>query len=116
MTAGKVDLFIERGATFSKTIKYVKGDTGVPVDLTGYAGYMQIRDAPNGNLIYTVPSGDIFIDVALGTIQVSIPMTATATMEAGEHSYDLVIKKSSYSRRLIEGKANVSEWVTKNAV
>lgn len=112
MPAAEFPIVIERGVTFTTVFQYTKGNTSTPVDLTGYTGYMQIRDAPSGNLIYTVPSTDIFIDVPTGKVQISIPMSGTASMRPGEWFYDIVLKNGGYSRRFVEGKAVVSDHVT----
>ena len=43
MPAGELDLYIEQGATYRKTLTWKTGSPATPVDLTGYTARLQVR-------------------------------------------------------------------------
>jgi hypothetical protein len=48
MAAGRYSFTIEQGATLNFEIQYTDAN-GLPVDLTGYTGFMQIRSGFSGS-------------------------------------------------------------------
>ena len=72
MAAGKVDLIIEKGATFRKTFKWLNS-TKQPIDISSYSGRMQIRSSTYGSIIasLTTENGGITLE-ADGSVKLYI--------------------------------------------
>ena len=113
MPAAKYDIEIEQGATFSLVITYENPD-GTLVNLTGMTARMQVRDPADDSLIVelTTENGRITLGGAAGTVTLSITAADTAALTRGG-IYDLELVNGSEVTRLIQGKASLSEEVTK---
>lgn len=115
MTAGRYDIEIEQGATWSRTIT-VEDPDGTPIDLTGYSARMQVRssyDAQTALLSLSSPSGGISIDPLTGTLALTATAAQTAAMPAGIHVYDLELVIGTAVDRLLAGRARVSPEATR---
>jgi Big-like domain-containing protein len=113
---GKLDLVIEQGATFRRTITYLQA-SGEPRDLTGYTARMQIKTAAGGTLLYelTTGNGRIVIDGPNGRISMEILDTDTSGFTWTKGVYDLEIISAEATptvTRLVEGKVTVTPEVT----
>ncbi len=75
MAAGKVDIIIEKGATFRKTFKWLNS-TKQPIDISLWTGRMQIRNSTYGSIIasLTTENGGITLG-ADGTVKLYISDT-----------------------------------------
>lgn len=117
MPAGKYDIIIEQGATFSRVITWDDED-GEPVNVTGYTARAQFR-ASHGStstvLSLTSPSSGLVLGGALGTITMTITATATAALTAPSFGvWDLeLVSATSVVTRLLEGTYQITPEVTK---
>ena len=118
MSAGKLKITIDQGATFRKRMTWTTGDPPLPVDLTGCTARMQIRDeiADADPLItLTTENNGIVLDDVLGTIDLYISDTDTAAIEWTTGVYDLeIILANGDVRRLLYGPVTVTPEVTRD--
>lgn len=115
MTAGRYDIEIEQGATWSRTIT-VEDPAGTPIDLTGYSARMQVRssyDAETPLLSISSADGGVEITPLTGTLELSATAAQTAAMPAGIHVYDLELVIGGTVDRLLSGRARVYPEVTR---
>ena len=107
MTAGKYNVKIECGATFSKTVVWNRNDA--PVNLTTYTARMHIRPCAGSSILLlslTTENGRISLN-ASGQILLTIAASVTETLEPGFYFYDLELVNSDVVTRLLEGSAEV---------
>lgn len=115
MAAGKHDMVLDQGSTFTRQITW-KDSTDSPVDLTGYTARMQIRSTVRGAntvLSLTTENGRIALGGAAGTIDLTIAATTTATLEPTTYAYDLELVSGSVVTRLLYGSLTVRGEVTR---
>lgn len=89
---GRKNFTIWAGATFHKTLTVKR--SGILWDLTGYTSNLIIRDTPLSPTIFatlTTASGGIILGGALGTLQIIISATDTASYTWINGAYDLLI-------------------------
>ena len=105
-----VNLYVEAGATLSRTITYTNED-GTLFDLTGYSAQLQVRlTAPAPTAILTkTPT----IDVAKAEISWTFTAAETATLIAEKYVYALELTKDGIVTRLVEGDLTVSPEVVR---
>ena len=110
--SGKLDIVIEQGAKFVRTVQ-IKDKDGAVVDITGSTFSGDVRKRHNSTT-ETLNINTSIIDAANGKIELSIVSTFTAAVEAGEYVYD-IIWTPSYDNdvRLLEGIAEVTPGVTR---
>lgn len=114
MLAGKYDITIEAGATFTLSLTYV-GEDGAGVDLTGYSARMQMRtsvSSPDVVLELSTTNGRISIDNDNSQIVLAIASADTEDL-TGTGVYDLELFNGSLVERLIEGSYTVIAEVTR---
>lgn len=114
MLAGRYDLTIEQGATFTLSMFY-QDDAGAAVDLTGYSARMQLRSAVASTdvaLSLTTENGRIAIDGARGLIALTILAADTATI-SGAGVYDLEVVLGATVHRIMEGSYTINPEVTR---
>jgi hypothetical protein len=116
MRAGKYQIVIEQGATFTLQLVW-KDANGVAVDLTGYAARMQVRrgvEVPDTLLSLTSAGGGIVLGGAAGSIAISVPASVTQTLDPGSAVYDLEMESpSGFVTRLLQGRVIISPEVTR---
>lgn len=85
---GKV-MTVKKGDTIRKRLllKYI--GTSSPVNLTGVAGYSQLRATPKGPLM---AEGDVAIDATAGAITVTYQSAQTAGLSEGNYGFDIRIE------------------------
>jgi len=122
MAAGKLNLLIEQGATFTRKL-FFKDSSNAAIDLTGNAFAGQIRkSASDPTIIATftcmitdAPAGEV--EISLTDSQTSaIPVKASTSpeRESTEYAYDIERTISGGTKqRVLEGIASVSPEVTK---
>ncbi len=120
--AGRYDLTVEQGATFTKTM-YLKDSTGAVINLSAYSGRGQIRKYHRSDDIQV--SFVVTITGATGKVVISLTAAQTAALVAGEDTAD-VRSKYVYDielydtvtqiivRRILEGDVYVSPEVTRS--
>ena len=133
MAAGKYSFTIEQGSTLSFELQY-KTAAGVPIDLSGYEGAMQIRSAYSGSGTtyltltssigdtYTKTSGSAFLSLSgsnlttslvSGSIGVYAGWAATDALTFTDIAYyDIELVSGSEKIRLLEGQVKLSKQVT----
>ena len=115
MSAGKHNLLVEQGATFSESVVY-KTDSGDAVDLTGFTARLMLRtsySAAEASLSLTSENGGLTITPESGQIDILITDAQTSSLASGVYVYDLEIDNGTIVRRLIEGRATVTPEATK---
>lgn len=122
--AGRLDLEINKGATYVKSFIWETKDTGTgvttPVDLTEFSARMQAReefDAPTPFLnLNSNPGGGIELAGLPGEIKITIlPSVSSALLQEGG-VYDLELfhtNNPEYVVRLLEGKIKLRPEVTR---
>ena len=117
MPAYKLDLEIEQGATFEKTITWKAGTPAVAVNLTGCSARMQVRermDAVAVLLNLTTTNGGITLDGILGTVTLLASALQTGALTKHTGVYDLEIQFSDGTvKRLIYGAVSIAHKVTR---
>lgn len=115
MAAGIYDITVEQGATFTLSATW-KDSTGALVNLTGYSARMQIRETYESEeviLSFTSTGGSIALGGALGTIVVTGSATDTAKIPMTPAVYDLELESGGVVTRLLQGKATITQEVTR---
>lgn len=119
MAAGKLDITIEIGATFSRTVTWEA--SSVRVDLTDYTAKMHIRDRVGGTVLLTLTTenGRIFLEDTevngdeTGVVRLTIAADDTDSIVHRSGSYDLKLyAPSGDETRLLEGTVQFSPAVT----
>ena len=115
MAAGRYDITIEQGATFSLPISY-KDSTGSVVDLVagdGYTARRMIKESAGGTSIISLTnSSGITLAASGNNIVIEISATDTAAMDFDNAVYDLEIVSGTEVTRVLEGKVKLSREIT----
>jgi len=120
MSAGTLNLNIERGSIFAKTLVWKDADKN-PISLAGKSARMQIRqrvddiayiaELTTGNSGIVLESGSV-----TGQIQLYIGAVETDTFDTDFAVYDLEIYENGNANnviRLLQGQVIISEGVTR---
>jgi hypothetical protein len=111
MAAGKHNILIEQGATFSKTLT-LRDATGDPINLTGKTFASKLRKRPTDASAAATFTLTV-INAAAGTVSWQMSATTTAGIVAEPHYYDLEMTSGATVTRLMQGTAFVNFEVTK---
>ena len=119
MPAGRYDITIEQGATFTLPVSY-KNSAGSVVNLSsGYSARMRIKESVGGTLLASTESGDstgatISVSLAASGNNITITMTAanTAALTFDHAVYDFELISGSVVDRIIEGRVSLKKEVT----
>jgi hypothetical protein len=108
------NLTIKKGSTFKQNIAYTDS-AGVIINLTGYTARMQIRASYQSDIIHelTTENGGITITGVLGELDLLISATDTDTFDPITAIYDLEIISGVEVDRIMQGKVNITENVTR---
>lgn len=110
------DFIINKGATFSKEIRY-KDENGALINLTGYVARMHIRETVESSttiVTLTTENGRITLGGAAGTIVLNISATDTAAITQNLAVYDLeIVAGGGLVTRLLEGEVQFIDNVTR---
>ena len=121
MTAGRYNITIEQGATYSLPITVSDTISGSSVlrDLTGYTARMKIKEnvADTAALLeLTTENGRIVIDADqatnTGEMSLAIAASVTASLDFDRGVYDLELVNGAVVERLLEGKVIFRKEVT----
>lgn len=127
MTAAKVDLYIEQGATFRRTWRWSErledGTAGSPIDLTGWMARMQIRRTQGSPAVISLSTfaispavPGITLGGALGTISVHMTDDQTDLLTPKTALYDLELESPSGDvHRFLQGKITVDPNITQES-
>lgn len=105
----KLDLEIPQGGTY----RFVVTMSGGPDDLTGYTGWMQIRDTKVSTEVLAEYTSEIVVNPLTSQVVVEIPDTETAGYAWDNGVYDLVIQGPEGDWRVVEGIVQVNHSVTR---
>ena len=109
--SGKLDLIIEQGATFTRTITIKDtNDTAIDISTDTFAGQVRKRHqsaTAEATFSFSITNG------AGGEVTATISATDTAAMDAGDFVYDIEWTSGSTVTRLMEGVATVTPEVTR---
>jgi len=125
MPAGRYNLLIEQGATYTLELQY-KDSNGAIVDLTGYSGRLQIRPSIGSPTAYLCLSSSLNPDgtglnfsgsngstpPSSGSIGVYISAITSSLLTFNTGVYDLEIASGSFVTRLLQGNVQLSKEVT----
>jgi hypothetical protein len=116
MTNNRYDLIINKGATFSKEIRY-KDENEALINLTGYTARMHIRETIDSSttiVTLTTENGGITLGGVAGTIILTISAADTAAITQNTGVYDLeIISGGGLVTRLLEGEVQFTDNVTR---
>ena len=116
MSAARLNLKIEQGATFSHRL-FWKDASRTPIDLTGYLARMHVREDKSSVGILTeltIANNRITLGGVNGTIDLSITATDTAAITWLRGVYDLELESpTGVVTRLVEGTVIVATEVTR---
>lgn len=114
MAAGRHNLKIEKGATFTLPLTW-KNENGSLVNLTGYTARMDIRSAAGAvtAIAQLTSSSGITLGGTAGTIVVTLSAATTAAITDTSGVYDLeLVSAGGVVTRLLEGSVEFVEEVT----
>jgi len=121
MTAGRFNIIMEQGATFSLpiTVSDVISGSTVPRDLTDYTARMKIKQfiADSVPLVeLTTENFYILMDpdqvVNPGKMLLTLPATVTEALDFSRGVYDLELVNDDVVERVLEGKVIFRREVT----
>ena len=125
MSAGRYDIMIEQGATFTLPISY-KDSSDAVINLAtttnnnpDYTARMKIKESAGGTIIASSESSDApknTLSIALAAsgnnITVTMSATNTAALDFETAIYDLELVSGASVDRIIEGRVKLSREVT----
>lgn len=116
MPAQTLNLTIEQGATFTKTLVW-KDSNGDPIDLSGYTARMQIRRTITSCDVLvdaTTENGKITLTPEEGKIDIRLEAAETEALDFREAVYDLELQSADgFVTRLVQGTVELSLEVTR---
>lgn len=109
--ATKANLVIDQGSTYSTTLTLTDED-GEALDLTNNTAQAQIRKSYS-SLTYT--SFTTSVNVAAGTVLLSLTAAQTSNLVAGRYVYDVELTDTVANSvtRIVEGIVTVTPQVTR---
>lgn len=111
MSAGKLNIMIEQGATFSKTLT-IKDAANIPINLTGKTFASKLRRRPT-DMTAAAQFTFSIIDAPAGRVRWALTAGQTAQLVAEPHYYDIEMTDGAIVTRLMQGTAFVEFEVTK---
>ena len=110
--AGKLDIIIDQGATFSRVYTYKVNDVAVDISANTIRG--QVRKKHTSATAAATFTTGFFTDGTDGKFTVELTDTETAGLSAGDHVYDIeMVFNDGTVKRLIEGVMSVTPEVTR---
>lgn len=103
MTVPSVNLTIDKGTTFSTSIK-LKRD-GAPIDLTDYTLSAKMRKHYNASSYYSFDAALQF--PVQGIVTIGMASSITSTIPEGRYVYDLLITYDQHTFKAVEGNVIV---------
>lgn len=123
MAAAELDLYIEQGAKFYRTLTLKSAN--VPIDITGYSFRGQIRKSQSDSTILASFSFNILNQVSFtGQVEMTmsdavtsslpVPTATSFVRKTIKYIYDVeVVNSSGVVDRMLQGSAEVSPEVTR---
>lgn len=112
-SAGRLDLTIQQGATFSLQLTFADGN-GDPIDLTGYAGAAEVRTSYDAATPVATLSVAV-TDPTNGVMTLSLTAAQTAALTAPSGGvWDLLLTTPTGDKfRVLEGNVRITAAVTR---
>lgn len=117
MRAGKLNLYIEQHAKFTKSFVW-RDARKRPINLIGYTALLQIRDAIGGTVLLelSTANGRITLGGTAGTVTLFASDEVTKLIDWTAGVYDLLMTPpDGEAVRLLEGRVTTSLSVTRPA-
>ena len=125
MPAGKLNLYIEAGASYSKTFAFTDSQNA-PLNFVGYLFRAQLRQTPHAGVGYTFTCTYQDNDPSTGIVEISMTATETKLIPCGdsikdsdslyywslEKYVDVPDADDIFVDRVLEGTAIISAEVT----
>jgi hypothetical protein len=118
MAAGRYDLYIEQGVTYTKIFTWYDS-TNTPIDLSDYTAIMQVRYSVDDDTVIvasdSIPAGIVLtLGGALGTITVDIAASISNALDFDIAVWDINLTHTPTGviTRLLEGEVKFSKAVT----
>lgn len=109
--ANVFNIFIDQGSTYTVTVE-VTDSNGNQLDLTNYTADSQIRKTYTSSAI--TANFATSLNVADGTVTLSMTDDVSSTVAAGRYVYDCIITDQGGAKtRILEGQATVTPGVTR---
>jgi hypothetical protein len=122
MSAGRLDIIIEQGSTFTRLITIQNSDL-TPFDLSSWSARGQVRRRHRSDAIVASFTFVIDPDPTTGQLTITMDAATTGAISAGEtvndessrYVWDFEIENSTTFevRRILEGDALISQEVTR---
>lgn len=123
MAAAKLDIYIEQGSTFKRTLKFKMADGVTPLDISGNTFRGQIRQGISDAAIVASftctitngPGGEVDITLtAAQTSAIELKPQKSPYREPQDFSYDVErVLPDTTVERVLEGLAKISPEVTR---
>lgn len=111
---GTLNIQIYVGATFALTLTWLDGD-GEPIDLTGYTAAMNVVNGQDIVISLSTANGRISLGGLAGTMQLTIPASATAPLQPATCDYDLLLtSQAGVVTPLVAGICTIRKGSTAN--
>lgn len=119
MAAGKYNITVEKGSSYSKKFTYKDGE-GVLINLSGYTARMKAKRSKSVPFVtdtalvdMTTENGKITLGGALGTVILNLTASETAALPTCVGYYDIELIQGSNVTRFLEGEFNIVDEITK---
>jgi hypothetical protein len=117
MSAGRYDIEIEQGATFSETLTLRDSNKDL-VDLTDYTAKMHVRENIDDTTTLLTSEGvsptiTLTLGGVAGTVTIAISDDTTAALSFASAVYDLILISTTETIRLLAGTVTLSQAVTR---
>jgi hypothetical protein len=108
---GRYNIAVVSGTTFQLSPQWLVNN--LPVDLTGYAADMQVRDISNNLIVeLSTTNGNAVINGPLGTVTLTLTATQTAALPVGNYNYALNLITADHTvYQIIAGTFNLTASV-----
>jgi hypothetical protein len=105
-----IDLYVDRGCTFSRTIDLADNDS-TDVNLASYTGTGQIKKsyASTTKVDFTVTGDNT---AGSSSLTISLSEAQTKLLKAGRYVYDIIIDNGTNRIKVLEGQLHVEDSVT----
>lgn len=122
MAAGKLNIVIEQGALFTRTLAFFEADGTTPIPVTGWAFSGQLRaryDSDTSPATFTFTDGlnaneKTYTLTPEETAAIPVDPSVSTSRTSTDYLYDLFADKGGDdTERVVEGVARVSPRVTK---
>jgi len=106
------NLIINAGSDFEHIFHLQDSAINSVVDITNYTASSQLRKWA-GSSSATNFTTEIIPPYAVGRIKISLTAEQTANLKPGRYVYDVLLNRSGFKSRLVEGSIIVREGVTR---